>query len=82
MIDMNEGPREVAKALSNYLSNRNQIGAKLPKLSFGHGVSDTDKGTFEISIKLDTTHIGEIELTADQALLLAITLTNEVRNHA
>ena len=81
MLDMNDEPREVAKALSNYLSNRNQIGAALPELSFGHGVRDTFNGNFEIAIKLDATHIGEIELTADEALLLACHLTNAVRNH-
>ena len=72
--------REMAKSLEDFIWNQQEeTGTKL--LELGHRVWQTANGNFEISVKLDGKGIGEIELTADRALLLAIDLTNKVRNY-
>jgi hypothetical protein len=81
IIEMSEEPKEVANGLHDYLNRRDRAGYALPELSFGHGVQIYRSGTLEIAIRIDEYEIGEIELTADQALLLACQLTNAVRNH-
>ena len=76
----NVTPREMANSLEDFIWNQQEeTGTKL--LELGHRVWQTANGNFEISVKLDGKGIGEIELTADQALLLAIDLTNKVRNY-
>ena len=76
----NVTPREMANSLEDLIWRKEEeSGLKL--LSLGHRVWQTANGDFYLTVKLDGKGIGEIELTADQALLLAIDLTNEVRNH-
>ena len=76
----NVTPREMANSLEDFIWRKEEeSGLKL--LSLGHRVWQTANGDFYLTVKLDGKGIGEIELTADQALLLAIDLTNEVRKH-
>ena len=80
METKNVTTREMVHSLEDWIYNQEtKTGTKL--LSCGNSVRDTTNGTFEIVVQLDGRGIGEIELTADQALHLALELTNSVRCH-